>query len=33
MAEYQGWVEVLEGTPASQLTLNADDSLYFFGKR
>lgn len=33
VAEYAGWVEVLEGTPAGMLTLNADDYLYFFGKK
>jgi hypothetical protein len=29
--EYEGWVQVLEGNPENQLTLHADDYLFFFG--
>jgi hypothetical protein len=33
VAEYVGWVEVLDGNPDNQLTLNADDYLFFFGAK
>ena len=29
--EYAGWVQILEGNPKSQLPLDADDYLFFFG--
>lgn len=31
VSEYAGWVEVLEGNPENQLSLHADDYLFFFG--
>lgn len=31
VTEYVGWVEVLEGNPDDQLSLHAEDYLFFFG--
>jgi hypothetical protein len=33
IAEYEGWVEVLEGNPEDQLQLNSDDYLFFFSTK
>lgn len=30
--EYAGWLQVFENNPETQLSLNADDYLYFFGE-
>jgi hypothetical protein len=33
VAEYEGWVQVLEGNSEARISLTHDDWLYFFGRR
>jgi hypothetical protein len=33
VAEYEAWIQVLEGNPEARLLLKHDDWMYFFGRR